>query len=322
MREDLLNEILSEYEARRIDNGHTETKRREIIDREYPEIRELVRKREAIVFDSIRQILERKASRENLSDKMESINHQIDDLLQKAGLGKDFLSPVYSCPKCRDTGYVGDVVRNPCECLQKAYQEKLRTKIGLGQRSDETFETFNSDIIPDEPVAGLSVTQRTLSLIAKEQCEKWADSFPDVKHRDILLTGGSGLGKTFLLRAMAARLVERGQNVLLISAYSFLQMARKSYYEAENGVQELMDIPVLMLDDLGSEPLLQNVTIEQLFHLINQRQTSGLSTVISTNLTLQELRERYTERVASRLNNPKNCLVLTLEGKDLRKFEK
>ena len=62
--------------------------------------------------------------------------------------------------------------------------------------------------------------------------------------------------------------------------------------------------------------------MEQLFNLLNERQNRGLSTVISTNLNLQELRERYTERVASRLNNPKNCLILTLAGRDLRKFER
>ena len=99
-------------------------------------------------------------------------------------------------------------------------------------------------------------------------------------------------------------------------------MARKSYFDAETGVAELMEVPVLILDDLGSEPLMQNITVEQLFNLINERQNNGRSTVISTNLTLAELRERYTERIASRLNNPKNCLVLTLAGKDLRKIER
>ena len=121
---------------------------------------------------------------------------------------------------------------------------------------------------------------------------------------------------------MAARLVERGKNVLIVSAYTFLQIARKSFFEADSGIRELIDIPVLILDDLGSEPLMQNVTVEQLFNLINERQSKGLSTVVSTNLTLQELRERYTERVASRLNNPRNCLILTLAGKDLRKLER
>ena len=76
---------------------------------------------------------------------------------------------------------------------------------------------------------------------------------------------------------------------------------------------------MLMLDDLGSEPLMQNITVEQLFHLVNERQRRGLSTVISTNLTLPELKDRYTERIVSRLNDPKNCQIIVLEGRDLRK---
>lgn len=322
MREDLLREILSEYELRRAENEQEESRRRERIAREYPAIHELVEEREALIFGTIRRILGGTAKPEDLTKKMNSLNGRIASMLEDAGLGKDYLSPVVRCALCNDTGYTGDTIRVPCECLKKAYREKLRSLIGLGQSREETFETFNEELIPDETVIGTSVTQRQLSLIARDQCEKWADSFPDVRYRDILLTGGSGLGKTFLLRAIAARLIEREQNVLTISAYQFLQMARKSYFDAETGVAELMEVPVLILDDLGSEPLMQNVTVEQLFNLINERQNNGLSTVISTNLTLAELRERYTERIASRLNNPKNCLVLTLAGKDLRKIER
>ena len=81
-----------------------------------------------------------------------------------------------------------------------------------------------------------------------------------------------------------------------------------------------MNIPVLMLDDLGSEPLIRNITIEVLFNLINERLIRGRSTVISTNLKLEELRERYTERIVSRISDPATSLVITLEGKDLRRI--
>jgi len=322
MREDLLREVLAEYELRRAENEQEESRRRERIAKEFPAIHKLAEERESLIFGTIRRILGGTAKPEDLTEKMNSLNERIASMLEEAGLGMDYLSPVVHCTLCNDTGYTGDNIRVPCECLKQAYQKKFRNLIGLGQSREETFETFNAELIPDETVNGTSVTQRQLSLIARDQCEKWADSFPDVRFRDMLLTGGSGLGKTFLLRAVAARLIERGQNVLMISAYQFLQMARKSYFDAETGVAELMEVPVLILDDLGSEPLMQNITVEQLFNLINERQNNGRSTVISTNLTLAELRERYTERIASRLNNPKNCLVLTLAGKDLRKIER
>ena len=319
MREDILNQALSELESRRADNERVETTRLERIRKEFPDIYACVEERREIIFGTIRRILDGNAKAEDLSGRMNKINQTISCMLENAGLGTEYLSPVVHCKICGDTGYVGNNIKEPCSCLKKIYQEKLREKIGLGQNCVQTFENYDEQLIPDEPVNGSPVTQRRLSQIARDQCEKWADHYPEVKQRDILLTGNSGLGKTFLLHAMATRLIEREQNVLLINAYYFLQMARKSYFDGEYGIQELMDVPVLMIDDLGSEPLMQNVTVEQLFNLINERQNKGLSTIISTNLTLQELRERYTERIASRLNNPGSCLILTLAGKDLRK---
>ena len=122
------------------------------------------------------------------------------------------------------------------------------------------------------------------------------------------------------MHAMAARLIEKGYSVLTISAFQFLQIARKSFFEDENGLNELIDSPVLMLDDIGSEPLMKNITIEALFNLINERQIRKLSTVLSTNLTMKEFTERYTERIGSRISDPRRSTVITLEGKDLRKI--
>ncbi len=322
MREDLLNELAAEYEAQQVRNDREENHRRERIRREFPDIEKCVRERENIVFGTIRQILDGKAREENLTEKMQALNTEIIRLLEEKGLPCNYLEPVYRCARCRDTGYTGELIREPCECLKQAYQKKLRDLIGLDKNANETFETFNVQIVPEIPIGNSGITQRDIAEFARDRCEKWADRYPDVQKRDILLSGPSGLGKTFLMHAMAARLIERGVNVLMVSAYSFLQMARKSHFEAEDGVKDLMDVPVLMLDDLGSEPLMQNITVEQLFHLINERQRMGLSTVISTNLTLPELKDRYTERIASRLNDPRNCEVIILEGLDLRKVER
>lgn len=322
MREDLLLEIEREYAQQRQVNEETEAQRREKIRREQPEIAKTMDERDRLIFGTIRQILAGDAEQSDLTARMKELNARIGTMLEAAGYTAGYLEPVYRCKTCRDTGYTGDAVKTPCECMKRAYQEKVRSIIGLDSAKEETFETYNESLIPDEAVNGSGITQRQLSRIAREQCEKWAEKYPQAEQRDILITGGSGLGKTFLMRSMASRLIEREKNVLIVSAYTFLQLARKSFFEGDSGIRELMDVPVLMLDDLGSEPLLQNITVEQLFNLLNERQEKGLSTVISTNLTLAELRERYTERIASRLNNPKNCLVLTLAGRDLRKTER
>ena len=122
------------------------------------------------------------------------------------------------------------------------------------------------------------------------------------------------------MHAMAKRLLDRGLNVLMLSAYRFLDIARKAYFSNNTGeLDTLMETDVLMLDDLGSEPLMENITIVQLFNLINERQTSGKGTVISTNLNTTELQARYTERIASRLLDPRQCTLLQFLGDDVRR---
>ena len=149
-------------------------------------------------------------------------------------------------------------------------------------------------------------------------CRNWADEYPECTYRDLVLSGSTGLGKTFLLHAMAEKLIEKDVNVLLISAYRMLEILRKSYFENDSGSSELQEADVLMIDDLGSEPLMQNVTVEQLFNLLNERQNNNHATVISTNLDMASFRERYTERIASRLRDSRYCKVLNLLGKDIR----
>ena len=318
MREDLLQELETEYSLLRADNERTEELRKERIRTEQPEIFSLVRERENLVFGTLRDILNGSAQAENLPERMEVLSSQIREKLEEKGFPADYLAPVYRCPRCKDTGRTGELIKEPCECLKKAYQQKLRERIGLSSDSNETFESFDLNVFPDEMIPGQDFTQREIMKLYRKICETWANEYPHGTYRDLLLTGSTGLGKTFLLRAMAERLIARDVNVLIISAYSMLEILRKSYFENDDSASELLATDVLMIDDLGSEPLMQNVTVEQLFYLLNERQNKGLSTVISTNLDMARFRERYTERIASRLRDSRNCKVISLLGKDIR----
>ena len=318
MREDLLRELEAEYDQIRAENERTERARKEKIRTEQPEIHALVLERENLVFGTLRAILKGNAETENLPEKMERLNAEIREKLTAAGFPADYLAPVYRCPACQDTGRTGELIKEPCECLKNAYQQKLRATIGLNGEKRESFETFDLSLFPDEPLPGKNYSQRMLMKKRRDDCREWADRYPDVQCRNMLLTGKSGLGKTFLLHAVAERLIERNVNVLIISAYKLLELVRKAYFSNVESAGELAEIDVLMIDDLGSEPLMQNVTVEQLFNLLNERLNSGLSTIISTNLTMDELQGRYTERIASRLRDRNRWKVITLEGKDIR----
>ena len=319
MREDLLRELETEYEQQRLLNERTEAARRKEISEQCPEIAELMIRRENLIHAALRNALQHQGDAGQLPEQMRILSGQIRRALADRNYPENYLEPVARCTRCGDSGYTGQLIREPCECLKQAYQRKLRSRIGLDERGTETFSNFRTDCFSDEKIQGRPYSEREWMIMVRNTCETWADQYPDTKYQMLLLTGASGLGKTFLLRTMTSRLIERGVPVLLISAGAFLDAARSAVFEQENDMlNELMSVRVLMLDDLGTEPLMNNMTVEQLFRLVDHRQTRGLATVVSTNLTLDELKKRYTERIASRLIYPRSSCVMRLVGKDHR----
>lgn len=308
-------------EAQRRNEGILLQRRQEVAQR-YPEIQELMDKRENLIYGSIRSMLQGTGTPEDLPRAMEEASAGIREELKRHGMPEDYLAPIYDCPLCHDTGYVGEKIRERCVCVRNRYQALLRKAIGLREDGAETFEAFRSDLFPEEPLEGKPLTQRQLMERVRAYCENWANKYPEQSPRDLVLSGKTGLGKTFLLHAMANRLIQRGYPVLLISAYQVLETARKAWFEQDDGLTEMMECGILMIDDLGSEPMMQNITSEQLFNLINQRQRAGLTTVISTNLNIEELKNRYTERIASRLTDGRNCMFMPLKGRDIRNGRK
>lgn len=320
MADEILRDLQTEYEQRRQMNAAEEMRRRDEAEQRCPEIGMLLAQRQNLIFDSMRGILAGQGSFDDLPQKMEVLNRRIGQLLTEHGYTADWLDPVYRCPRCKDTGYTGEPIRDMCDCMRSEYYKRLYQKVGLTDAAEQCFENFNLKLFSDAPLPGKSYSQRQMMTSARDKCMDWAEQYPQVKESCLLLSGKSGLGKTFLLRCMAKRLIDRGVNVLLMSAYRFLDVARRAYFGGPaDELESLMSCDVLMLDDLGSEPLMENITIVQLFNLINERQLAGKATLISTNLNEKELRERYTERVASRLLDKRASLLIPFAGDDVRR---
>ena len=321
MRSEIMRELQAEYEQQRMLNVRREASRRQEAEARSPELAALLEERQAMIFRGLRGILDGVAAADDLPRRMEAINARIARLLAEHGLPEDWLEPVYRCPKCKDTGYVGEPVREMCECLRTAFFTRLYKRVGLTEAQEQSFEKFDPAVFPDDAIIPeTGMTQREHMQLLKYGCEKFSSEYPAGSRHMLLLTGESGLGKTFLLHAMAKRLIDRGVNVLLISAYRFYDAARKAYFTGYGEeLENMMDAEVLMIDDLGSEPIKENVTITQLFNLINERMTSGKGLVISTNLDEAEIRSRYSERIASRLTDKRYCGVLTFYGQDVRR---
>ena len=158
-------------------------------------------------------------------------------------------------------------------------------------------------------------------IAARRMCEQYADRFPGTDYYNILLTGAGGLGKTFLLNSIFERVTGRGGSAVRITAFRMFETMRQQHVgsdESYNGFNALIETPMLLIDDLGSEPMMRNITIEYLFTLLNERIAARRHTVVATNLTPPQLKERYGERVASRLLDRSLCRAVQLRGKDLR----
>ena len=320
MRSEILRALQAEYEEQRRENTREEDRRLAEVAARCPEIPELLRARQELIYGGLRGILAGAQASDDLPQRMEVLNRRIGSLLEQSGYAGDYLDPVYRCRVCRDTGYTGEPVREMCDCMRGRFYERLYKEIGLGEDNRQSFDSFQLDIFPDKPIGERSFSQRQMMQAIRQACESWADSYPKAETRDLLLMGQSGLGKTFLMHAMAKRLVERGYHVLMLSAFRFLEIARKAYFGREvEALEDVMNADVLFIDDMGIEPLMENITISQWYNLMNERQTRGRSTVISTNLMEEELRKRYTERIASRLLDPRQCRLIQFVGDDVRR---
>lgn len=310
-------QVEAAFARQRQENEREEARRRAQIAQKHPELDRLLRERHQMILSSVKSAFSGAVSSDPEA-AMADYNARIAALLAACGYPKDYLAPVCRCALCGDAGYIYDQsVRKPCTCFQQAYLNAL-AQAGRDSAPGETFANFDETRFPDEPLPGTDVTQRQYMRVVRDKCRQYADGVPDGPIKTLLLHGGSGLGKTFLLNCVGFAAREKGVDALYTTAYDLLMELKNAYYSRGEGAQEYFDAPLLLIDDLGMEPLIENVTVEQFYHLINSRLVRGLYTAVSTNLGREEIRARYTERVSSRLLDTRSGMAIPFRGKDIR----
>ena len=320
--EQIILQLQQEYARRREDNLILFEERQQQACERCPGLRELLHARHSAVMNGVRATLlssnKSPSAGAGLSNLMVDLNRQIGEKLAQGGLPADALQPVYTCPVCRDEGYLYDPSRRMCECMRKEYHRRLLAESGVSENGS-SFAAFDETLFAEE-ADEKGRSQRKSAIAIRDACLVYAETFPSTPVRDLLLMGKSGLGKTFMLQCIARRTAERGYLPLYTSAYRLFETARKAYIENNSDLlSSMMEAPLLLIDDLGTEPLLNNVTVTQLFNLLNERQMAGRHTVISTNLSMSELQERYTERITSRFLDAASCRRMVFIGDDIRR---
>lgn len=241
-------------------------------------------------------------------------------LLIAAGFPADFIDEQYDCPDCRDTGYV---LGKPCICLKKLYEvEAVRELSSMLNLQDQCFERFNLGYYDSKPEAASGVSPREVMAYTLEICREYAENFGE-KAVNLLFRGGTGLGKTFLAASIARVVSHNGYSVVYDTVVSILaafelQKFDRAGAEAEEAsarVRRYLDCELLILDDLGTE-MTTSFTQSALYSLVNGRLLRGGKTIVTTNLSQEELQRRYSPQLASRLEG--EYITLHFAGRDIR----
>ena len=150
-------------------------------------------------------------------------------------------------------------------------------------------------------------------------CMDFAADF-DRKKENLLFTGSTGVGKTFLTNCIARALMDSGHSVIYLSAGDLFEVFSRNKFDYDtpedmrDTYRYILDCDLLIIDDLGTE-LNNSFTSSQLFYCINERMNMSRSTIISTNLSIARLRDSYTDRVTSRIMRYR---IIPLYGRDIR----
>ncbi len=233
-------------------------------------------------------------------------------LLAQLGHGPDWLDEIVSCPKCRDTGVYGGGV---CDCLKKLYNAAMTEDLGalLGS-GDERFEKFDLTLY-DAAARG---TMKQVFTAAKY----FAENFPEGS-QNLLFQGGTGLGKTFLSACVARAVADRGYSVCYDTAAAVVGSFEAQKFahdeEADARVRRMLSCDLLILDDLGTE-MPTPMAASALYTLINTRLAEGKKTIISTNLSFDEMERRYSAQICSRIRGAYERLPFV--GRDIRLIRK
>lgn len=222
------------------------------------------------------------------------------------------LSAAYDCSVCEDKGIVKG---RYCDCFLREVYRKVYGAADVSALH-ESFDHFDFSVFDNSALQKNGRTQRQMMELYADICRDYIKKFPQTIKQNILLRGKAGLGKTYLLNCMAVEAERMHIDVCLIRATALFDVFFKHRMGEEMPLSFLRKAKLLLVDDLGTEPITQNVSIEYLFDLLNRRMEAGLHTVVATNI--DDLQKRYDERISSRLEAKRACTTLFFDGDDLR----
>lgn len=316
----IIDEIFRRYDVLRYKNEKLLLLRTDEIYEKIPAVKELDNDISKKRMELLHNITNTELDFEREQKKIDELVLKKRSLLKKNGYCETYLNPIYRCETCRDTG-IDEKNGSRCVCFNNALQALKYKDLKFGA-DDASFESFNINIFPDDEEVFKERTQKKNMLSVYDSSLKFSNSFPYTKKLNIVFSGASGLGKTYLLKCIVKRIIERGFSCLYITSYNLFEQFRKYYFGELDDLKDFYTVPLLIIDDLGTEPLMKNVTSESFFTLLIERHNRNIHTLFATNLSPDDIHDRYGERIFSRLLSFDDTDLFNFAGTDVRFIKK
>ena len=324
----ILKDLLKNYEQKRINADYDLEIRKKELYSKLPRLQEIEDElnKYAIAISKAILLSNDTSKLSNLQNKINILKKEREDILKKDKKDLSYLSPIYECNKCNDTGYITENGQSVmCTCLKQKLLNIEYNSSNLGNLAKENFKKFNINLYSDEvneQKYNAEISPRENIKIIGKEVKKFIKNFDDLNEKNLLFSGPTGLGKTFLSNCIVSELLSQGKTVLYQTAPVMLDTLISELFSKNTDntfSQNLLSVDLLVIDDLGTETM-NSMKFTELYKIINTRllnQNGKITkTIISTNLDLQGLFNTYDERIVSRFIGHYN--IYRFFGDDIR----
>ena len=313
MSNDILTSLLSDYEQKKRKAEVNFEHQKVELYKKIPRLQEIEDELNSVAINETKNILfGNSSSLENLHQKIESLKEERKNILFENNPSINDLQPKYECCLCKDTGYIksGTSATVMCSCLKQKLLNISYNKSNMTNLSKENFENFNPNIFSNEISSNFNISPKQNILNIKQKCIEFVNNFDNPNSKNLLFTGNTGLGKTYMSNCIANELIKKGKNVLYQTAPVLLETIIDNKFNKyktankDNFYKDVLEADLLIIDDLGTE-CLNSMKLSELFTILNTRilnlNNKVTKTIISTNLNINNIFKSYEERIGSRI---------------------
>ena len=281
MNESILKSLLKEYEQKRIYAELDLDNRKKELYKHNPKLEEIEKQLNLYAIQIAKSILLSNNSSnylENLETKIANLNKEKNVILNSLNIDESFFRPKYECLLCNDTGYIQNGINSAlCNCIKQKLFDIEYNKSNIHDLKNNNFDCFNISLYSNtvnEELYNSNLSPQDNIINIKKICMNFIKNFNNPLEKNLLFTGNTGLGKTFLSNCIANELIKNGKTVLYQTAPVMLDTIMDYRFGkaniSKNVYDNILDVDLLVIDDLGTE-CINSMKFTELFNIINTR---------------------------------------------------